>query len=260
MEGRTCTNCGEFKLFSEFNIAENKASADGSTYKKYRAKCKPCLKEKISQNNKRYLAKHGDEIRARHREQWRLKNPPKETKPKRTPEEDEEYQKKSKERKKKYYVENKEKYKEYRKQYYQNNKEKMKALTKKWMAENKERHYATHKAYRDANREKINAQQKAKTEQLFAENPEKIRQARRATKARMKAQDPRAWNDKMKKYNYPAQRRMVEELKDAYVRQRLTRANDDGPRTISAKDIPQSLVEAKRLQLMILRSLRNEKR
>lgn len=253
MEGRTCTKCSEFKLFSEFSIQGNKVRADGSTYKKYRAQCKLCRKEKVKQWGKNYLAKHGDEIRARNREKWRLDNPPKEPKPKRTIEEAREYQRR-------YYLEHREKYKEYAKQYYQEHKEEMNAYVKKWQEENREQYMKTRSAHRIANREKINAQQKANAAKLFAENPDKVRAARRAKKAKMKAKDPAAWNAKAAKYNRPAQRKMVAELSDAYVRQRLSRNEDDGPRKIFAKDIPQSLVEAKRLHLMILRSLKNEER
>jgi hypothetical protein len=135
----------------------------------------------------------------------------------------------------------------------------MDAYVKKWQEENKAQYAALRRAYAAANREKINAQQKANAAKRFAEDPEKIRVRRRAKKARLKAKDPQAWNEKMVKYNKPAQQRMVSELRDAYVRQRLSRQNDDSPRIVSATDIPQGLVEAKRLQLMILRSLRNEK-
>jgi len=252
-EGRTCTKCAEFKLFSEFSSQGIKTRADGSTYTKYRAQCKLCLKDKVQQWAKTYLAKNGDAIRARNWEQWRINNPPKEPKPKRTPEE-------IRERQKQYYLDNREKYRAYGKQYYQDNKETMDAYVKKWQEENKAQYAALRKAYAAANREKINAQQKANAAKRFAEDPEKIRVRRRAKKARLKAKDPQAWNEKMTKCNRPIQKRMVETLSDAYVRQRLVRQNDDSPRRISAKDIPQSLVEAKRLQLMILRSLKNEKR
>jgi hypothetical protein len=210
------------------------------------------MKETVQQWGKAYLAKNGDAIRARHREQWRLNNPPKEPKPKRTLEEVREYQRR-------YYWENKEKYKAYAKQYYQDNKEEINAYVKKWIEENKERHTAVRKAYEAANREKLNAQQKARAAKWFAENPDKVRAQRRAKKARLKAKDPQAWNEKARKINAPYHRKMVDELTDAYVRQRLARSNDDSPRKISAKDIPQGLVEAKRLQLMIVRSLKNEK-
>jgi hypothetical protein len=211
------------------------------------------MKDKVRQWGKNYLAKHGDAVRARKREQWRVDNPPKAKEPKRTLEEAREYQRR-------YYQENKERYKAYAKQYYQDNKEKLSACVKKWQEENKERLAAKRKAYDAANREKINAQQKERARKAFAENPEKVRALRRATKARQKAKDPQAWNKKMVMYNRPAQQKMVSELSDAYVRQRLARQNDDSPRKISATDIPQGLVEAKRLQLMILRSLKNEKR
>lgn len=251
-EGRICTKCGDFKLFSEFASQGIKTRADGSTYRKYRARCKPCMKEKVQQWGKTYLAKKGDEIRERNREKWRLNNPPKEPKPKKTAEE-------IRARQKMYFLANREKYREYAKQYYQDNKEKLNAYVKTWQQENKERHTAVRKEYEAANREKINAQQKARTRKAFAEDPEKVREQRRAKKVRLKAKDPQAWNEKMTKYNHASQKRMVVELSDAYVRQRLARESDDGPRKISAKDIPQGLVEAKRLQLMIVRSLRNEK-
>ena len=172
-----------------------------------------------------------------------------EPKPKRTLEEARAYQKR-------YYQENKAR----AKQYYQDNKEKLNAYVKKWQQENKERYTAVRKEYEAANREKINAQQKERERKAFAEAPEKVRERRRAVKVRMKAKDPQAWNEKMVRYNRLAQKKMVDTLSDAYVRQRLARENDDGLRKISAKDIPQGLVEAKRLQLMIVRSLRNEKR
>lgn len=248
VKGKTCTKCAEFKLLSEFSSKGNKVKADGSTYKTYRAQCKLCMKETVQQWGKAYLAKNGDAIRARHREQWRLNNPPKEPKPKRTLEEARAYQRR-------YYQENKER----AKQYYQDNKEKLNAYVKKWQEENKERFVATRKAYEAANREKINAQQLERARKEFAEDPDKVRAQRRAKKARLKAKDPQAWNEKARKINAPYHRKMVDELTDAYVRQRLARSNDDSPRKISAKDIPQGLVEAKRLQLMIVRSLKNEK-
>jgi hypothetical protein len=175
-------------------------------------------------------------------------DPPKEPKPKRTLAEAREYQRR-------YYQENKER----AKQYYQDNKEKLNAYVKKWQEENKERYVAVRKAYEAANREKINAQQKERARKEFAEDPDRVRALRRAKKARLKAKDPQAWNEKARKINAPYQKKMVSELSDAYVRQRLARSNDDSPRKISATDIPQGLVEAKRLQLMIVRSLRNEK-
>lgn len=251
-EGKVCTKCGDFKLVSEFASQGIKTRADGSTYKKYRARCKGCMKEKVQQWGKNYLAKKGDEIRKRNRERWRLNNPPKEPKTKKTAEE-------IKARQKLYYLANREKYREYAKQYYQDNKEKLDAYVKAWQQENKERHIAVKKAYEAANREKLNAQQKERARKAFAKDPEKIREKRRAIKAALKAKDPQAWNEKARKTNAPYQKKMVAELSDSYVRQRLARESDDSPRRISAKDIPQGLVEAKRLQLMILRSLRNEK-
>lgn len=157
----------------------------------------------------------------------------------------------------------------YQRAYYQANKERAKALVKEfhkknpdYMKEyyqaNKEKITARRKEYQAANREKISAKQREYRHKAFAENPERIRIQRRAKKARQKAKDPVAWNAKAAKANVNAQKKMVAELTDSYVRQKLARDSKDGPRKISAKDIPQSLVEAKRLQLLILRRMKNE--
>jgi hypothetical protein len=237
---------------SEFSVAQNMFRKDGSTYKKYKARCKLCLKSQTAKYNKVWRDRNLEEVRAKAREKWREKNPPKEPKPKRTKEEMQEYQRK-------YYEENKAYYKEYAKAYYIKNKDKMISTVKKWIDENKERYNATRLMWREQNRERICAQQKANNLKRFLENPDKIRRARQEKKKAMKVKDPQAWNEKMRRYNHASQRKMVEELTDAYVRQRLVRTEDGSPRRISAKDIPQSLVETKRLQLMILRSLKNEK-
>lgn len=251
--GRTCTKCGEFKPMIDFSVTQNMVRKDGSTYKKYRARCKLCLKDQRAKHNKVWYERNLEEVRAKARERYRLENPPKAPKPKRTIEEAREYQKK-------YYAENKEYYKEYAKAYYEKNKAAMTANVKKWIAENKERHNETRLKWREQNRERICAQQKTNRDKLFAENPERIRAIRRTKKAKQKAKDPQAWNAKMAKYNAPYQKRMVDELSDAYVRARLVIPSDGSRRKISAKDIPQGLVDAKRIQLMILRSLKNEKR
>ena len=158
----------------------------------------------------------------------------------------------------------------YQRAYYQANKERIKAQVKEFNVKNpdymkeyykanKEKIKENRKVYQVANREKITAKYKEWRHKAFAEDPEKIRKQRREKKAREKARDPAAYNAKMAKYNINAQKKMVAELTDSYVRQRISRENDDGPRKISSKDIPQSLVEAKRLQLLILRKLKNEK-
>jgi hypothetical protein len=157
----------------------------------------------------------------------------------------------------------------YQRAYYQAHKEQVKELVKKFHVENpdylkeyykknKEKIAAKRKEYQAANREKISAKQREWRYKNFAENPEQVRIQRRAKKARQKAKDPVTWNAKAAKANINAQKKMVAELTDSYVRQRLARDPKDGPRKISAKDIPQSLVEAKRLQLLILRRMKNE--
>jgi hypothetical protein len=236
---------------SAFSVAQNMFRKDGSTYKKYRARCKLCLKDQVAKHNKVWYERNLEEIRAKAREKWREMNPPKEPKPKRTKEEMREYQKR-------YYEENKAYYKEYAKAYYAENKDKITSHVRKWIDENKERHNATRLKWREQNRERICAQQKANHLKRFLESPDTIRKLRNEKKKRLRAKDPQAWNEKMRKYNLLSQRKMVEQLTDAYVRQRITRQNDGGPIKISAKDVPQELVKAKRLQLLIRRSLKNE--
>ena len=158
----------------------------------------------------------------------------------------------------------------YQRAYYQANKERIKAMVKEfhknnpdYMKEyyqaNKEKIAINREVYRAANKEKIAAQQREWRHKDFAENPDKVRAQRRAKKAKQKAKDPAAYNAMMAKSNVRTQKKMVAELTDSYVRQKLARDPQDGPRKISAKDIPQSLVEAKRLQLLILRRMKDEK-
>ena len=113
-EGRACTKCGEFKPMADFSVAQNMVRKDGSTYKKYRARCKLCLRDQRAMHNKAWREKNLDEVRAKARERYRLKNPPKEPKPKRTIEEAREYQRN-------YYAANKDKYKAYMQKYYEKN-------------------------------------------------------------------------------------------------------------------------------------------
>lgn len=164
----------------------------------------------------------------------------------------------------------KEEAREYQRAYYQANKERIKAMvnefhkknpdyTKEYYQANKEKIKAKREEYRAANKEQIAAKQREWRHKNFAENPEQVRIQRRAKKARQKAKDPAAFNAKAAKANINAQKKMVAEITDSYVRQKLARDPKDGPRRISAKDIPQSLVEAKRLQLLILRRTKDEK-
>ena len=115
---------------------------------------------------------------------------------------------------------------------------------------------AKRKEYIKANREKINKQSKEWAKKNFEKNPEKIREARRNKKKEYKAKDPERYNALSAKWNKKCQKQMVIDLKDCYVRRLLCK--HETVVNLSAKDIPQEMVEAKRLQIQI-RRLVNEK-
>ena len=139
-----------------------------------------------------------------------------------------------------YYERNKEKIREYQKKYYEENKERIKQLKRKWDSEN---------------REKIREYVRKQTEKAFKEDPEKVRAARRLRKAKQKAKDPVRYNAMANAVNKKQYRKMVDELWDCYVRRLLCKHEG----VLSAKDIPQELIEAKRLEVQIRRMV-NEKR
>lgn len=154
-------------------------------------------------------------------------------------------------RQKEYYQKNrnkllkqaKEKYdREYHKQYYQSNKEHLKAVKKKWNTENKE---------------KVNQYSYAQQKKAFEKDPDKVRAQRRERKKAYKAKNPKHYNAIANKSNRKTSKASVSELRDCYIKQLLCK---HGVVTrLSAKEIPQELVEVKRLEIQIRRLL-NEKR
>ena len=114
----------------------------------------------------------------------------------------------------------------YQKKYREAHRVKRCEASKKAYWQNREHFLNYQKEHRDANREQRNAYQRA-----YNQTPE----GKKATKA---------WHERYR-----------DGLSDAYIRRELAHHT-----TLTSKDIPQSLVEVKRLQLQIKRMAENEKR
>jgi hypothetical protein len=202
--------------------------------------------EKKRKWDEEYYAKNKEVIRAKARARHHAnKPPPKPAKPKKTYEE-------IRARQKEYYQKNREKIlvdmkaryaanPEYHKEYRENNQERIKEHRDKYYVENKEKIYQW-------SREQ---QRKA-----FEKNPDKVRAMRRLSKKKQKAKDPQRYNAMMRKSNEKTQKAIVSELRDCYIRQLLCK--HPVIKRLLPKDIPQELVEAKRLEIQI-RRLINEK-
>ena len=113
-----------------------------------------------------------------------------------------------------------------RAEYFQNNKEKRKIWIKKYYYKNHEKFLEYHKNYRIKNKDHIDKYTKEYYQQPHVKEKMKLKG-----------------------------RKVVESLTDSYVRSMII-----GKSPLTAKDIPQSLVEVKRLQLQIKRMAENEKR
>jgi hypothetical protein len=209
--------------------------------------------EKQREWSKAYYEKNKEVMNAKRKERYRLANPPKPKKPKRTDEERLAYGRE-------YYKNNREKllaqakakreadpsYIEYYREYYKNNKERIEAYKKEYQ-----------KTYNEKNRAKINEKARERGRKALEEAPDKVRAARRANKAKQKAKDPQRYNELANKSNRKVQKIMVSELRDSYIRQLLCK--HPVVKRLLPEEIPQELVEVKRLEIQI-RRLINEKR
>ena len=207
--------------------------------------------EKRKAADEKYYAKHKEAINARRLELYHLnKPPPKPKKPKRTDEERLAYQRE-------YYQKNREKCLALQKEFYAKNPD----YAKQYYKENKERIRANAKVYyqniTEEQRKEKNKKQYEYMKKRFEQNPEKFREMRRLSKATQKAKDPKRYNAQANEWNKKQYKKSKEELWDCYVRKMLCK--DAVVKRLAAKDIPQELIEAKRLQIQIWR-IANEKR
>jgi hypothetical protein len=201
--------------------------------------------EKRKAADEKYYAKHKEAIRARRRELYHLnKPPPKPKKPKRTDEERLAYQRE-------YYQKNREKCLALQKEFHEKNPD----YTKQYYKENRERIRANAKVYyqniTEEQRKEKNKKQYEYLRKRFEQDPEKFRKERRDRKKALKAKDPERYNAQVNEWNKKQYKKAKEELWDCYVRQQLCKHT--AVKRLAAKDIPQELVEAKRLQIQIRR-------
>jgi hypothetical protein len=123
---------------------------------------------------------------------------------------------------------------------------------KKWVEKNKEHLKKCRKEYEAKNRKRINERQKNWEKQNFEKNSDEVREARRLKKLRAKVKNPQHYNEMRKKHSSTYSKKMIEELRGSYVQRLLKRRT-------SIEEVPQQLVEVKRLVIQI-RRLANEKR
>ena len=138
-------------------------------------------------------------------------------------------------------------------EYAKKNKEKLKAKRKEYYEANKEKIIAKGKVYVEANREKTLAYKK----QWYQDNKEqfliKVKEYKEKNKEHLEA---------ARKVWLLANHEHVKDVKKAYVKKQIDMVSDYYVRTklrkgtaLKSKDIPQELVEAKRLNILIKRKL-----
>lgn len=143
-----------------------------------------------------------------------------------------------KERVKKYQLANAEKIKERLKKYYQDNKEKLKKYNNEWHKNNAE--YV--KKYREENREAYNAKRRAeRDDKVKAKEAERSRKWRFGEGREVYLSGKKRWQKNNRDKVNEAQRR-------GYVR-----------KLFKGLDVPSELLEAKHLQLLIIKGIKNEK-
>jgi hypothetical protein len=167
-----------------------------------------------------------------------------------------------------YYEINKEKILARQKEYYKNNREKLLAnqkaryaanpeYYKEYAEKNKEHIKTRYKEWVAKNKDKVNQYSYNQQKKAFERDPDKVREARQRNKARQKAKNPERYNMMANKWNRKTGKASVSELRDCYIKQLLCK--HAVVKRLSAKDIPQEMIEVKRLEIKIRREL-NEKR
>ena len=194
-----------------------------------------------------YHNKNREALNAKARIKYHLnKPPPKPKKPPKTAEEKRAYQRE-------YYAKNRDKLLAIAKEWQKQNPD----YYKEWLQKNKEHVKEVRKVHRQKNREKINAQALAQQKKSFLADPEKVRAARKLSKAKQKAKDPQKYNAMCNRANKKMYRKMSDELRDSYVKLILSKGGVVG--RIPADCIPQELIEAKRVEIQIRRYLNEER-
>lgn len=147
-----------------------------------------------------------------------------------------------KEYRKKYYQANKERLTAYMREYSKNNPEKVKEMGKAWRENNPDKVLQARKNYVERNRDKISERNKQRWKNLWLTNPDQIRAKKRKEYIKRR--------DYILAYNRKVAKQAVAEISDSYVKHLLS---NHVPKGMNVADIPEALIEAKRLQLKIRR-------
>lgn len=152
----------------------------------------------------------------------------------------------------------------YAKAYYQLRKEKIKQRQKEYYAENKTKWKEYVRAWRLANPEKYKEQCKRYGTKHKAEKNEYCRKRMQAWRLAnpelnklKKKEDYLKHKARRDAYTAAYSKQMVEQVTDVYVRRLLTKKET---RAALLETIPQALIEAKRLQILIRRRVEDEER
>lgn len=149
----------------------------------------------------------------------------------------------------------------YQKAYYEANKEHCKQQVREWNKRNADYHTNWRKENPDRikqHREAARPQARAHMREQYWKDPESARlrsqQFRIANPELIKAKK-KEWNQLNRPHLRAYYGSQTKQLSDSYIRNKLA-ANHKRERTLCSGDIPQDLVELKRLQLLIQRELR----
>ena len=192
VEGKTCSKCGEWKEFDNFNKDKNRK--DG-----FKSSCKECIKHYYQENKERMKEQRKQRYHEnKERENKRNKQYYQENK-----EQLKQYYQENKERMKQYYQENKERIIEQRKHYYQENAEQLKEYQKEYRQENAERLKEYQKEYRQENAEQLKEYQKEYRQENAERLKEHIKQYRQENAERYKESYKKySQTEKFKKNRY----------------------------------------------------------
>jgi hypothetical protein len=141
---------------------------------------------------------------------------------------------------------------EYKKEWAKKNEDHCRELARKYYGDNKDAISAKAKVYYQINKAVINEKQR----KYYAKNPERSRQVSKKWYSENKQRaylTNRKWATNNKERVRDMARKMRGELHDCYIKGLFTRKT-----LLTAKDIPQSLIEAKRLEIQMKRFIKEQ--
>jgi len=119
---------------------------------------------------------------------------------------------------------------------------------KQWKAANPDKVNAGHAKYREKNKDAINLRHRERSSRLFAENPNYYKERNK----KQEQSNPNYYSEYKKKYDSWHK----QNISDQYIRFIFNKLI---PKGAKLTNIPQALIEAKRLQILIKRRVENEK-